>query len=421
VPNPTLNYAGGSKANSSTFEPRNEHKTGVAVSMLYFATRYYTNSSVSMGFLTANMENDLREWVKLFPPDSLLQNRNNGIETYQQNRNPYIDYPQFLDRMTQVRGTAAVPAIQKVYVSDSVVNLGEVASGTTVTYRVAVVNHGTQAIQLSGIQVSGTGLSYGGPASLTVARGEAAVLELQYLGSGSAFSGTLQFGTNVPGAATFSIPVQAGVGASTLGAFALLAPFNGLTYTIEGDSNILINFRWQPSVANTPGPMTYQFALENNATPSLPPVLVRSNLSDTVLAIRVGEFSRLLDALNVQPNEVLNCSWNVIASSGGLSRAADAPRQVGFRRGILSSVEEQGLKLRLYPNPAQNSLFLESDAITEQSAVQLLDLKGQKLPVSAETSAGKVSLSVGDLAEGLYFVYLVTEGGPTVLPFVIKR
>jgi hypothetical protein len=81
----------GSKANSSTFEPRDAHKAGAAAGILYFATRYYNNTEVSMSFLSANMENDLRAWLKLFPPDSLLQNRNNGIASFQLNRNPYID------------------------------------------------------------------------------------------------------------------------------------------------------------------------------------------------------------------------------------------------------------------------------------------------------------------------------------------
>lgn len=421
VPNPTLNYTGGSKANSSTFEPRDAHKAGAAASILYFATRYYNNTGVSMSFLSTSMENDMREWLKLFPPDSLLQNRNNGIETFQLNRNPYIDYPQFLDRMTQVRGTAAVPVLEKVYVSDSVVNLGQVSTGSSVTYRVVVVNAGTQPVQLSGIQVSGVGLTYTGAASQSIARGEAAVLELQYSGNGSPFSGNLQFGTNVPGAATFNIPVQAGVGASTLSSFSLLAPFDGLTYTIEGDSNVLINFRWQPSVANTPGQITYDFELENTATPSLSPILVRSGLVDTTLALRVGEFSRLLDDLNVQPNQVLACSWVVTANSGPLTRQADATRNISFRRGILSSVENQAQRVRLYPNPANEWLFLEAEDITENSRVQLRDLSGRSLAVAAEILAGKISLSVGDLAEGVYFAYLVTEGLPRVLPFVIKR
>jgi hypothetical protein len=421
VPNPTLNYAGGSKANSSTFEPRDAHKAGAAAGILYFATRYYNNTEVSMSFLSANMENDLRAWLKLFPPDSLLQNRNNGIASFQLNRNPYIDYPQLLDRMTQLRATAAIPAVQRVFVSDTVANLGQVAAGSSVTYRVVVVNAGTQAVQLSGIQVSGAGLTYTGSASQTIARGEAAVLELQYSGNGSPFSGNLQFGTNVPGAASFNIPVQAGVGASTMSAFSLLAPFDGLTYTIEGDSNLLVNFRWQPSVANTPGQTSYEFELSNISSPSLPPVLVRSGLLDTTLSIRVGEFSRLLDAFNVQPNQVLACSWIVTASSGPLSRQSDAARNIGLRRGIMSSVQNQEQVVRLYPNPATDVLFLEADGITENSVVQLRDLSGRQLSTATQVQAGKISLKVGHLAEGVYFAYLVTEGLPRVLPFVIKR
>lgn len=421
VTNATLNYTGGSKANSSTFEPRDAHKAGAAAGILYFATRYYNNPAISTGFLSATMESDMRDWLKLYPPDSLLQNRNNGIETYQQNRNPYIDYPQFLDRMSQVRGPAAIPVVQRLYVTDTVVNLGSVSAGNSVTYRVAVVNAGTQVVQLTGIQTSGTGLSYAGATLLSIARGEAAVLELQYNGNGSPFSGSLQFNSNVPGAATFNIPVQAGVGASTLAAFSLLAPFDGLTYAIEGDSNVLIAFRWQPTVANTPGPVLYAFELENMATPSLPAILVRDNLADTTLSLNVGEISRLLDALNVLPSQVLNCRWQVTASSGALNRQAETARNIGFRRGLLSAIENQQQNIRLYPNPASDLLILEAEGITENSEVLVRDLSGRRLVVTTNLQAGTARVVVSNLAEGVYFAYLVTEGLPRVLPFVIAR
>jgi hypothetical protein len=53
--------------------------------------------------------------------------------------------------------------------------------------------------------------------------------------------------------------------------------------------------------------------------------------------------------------------------------------------------------------------------------VQLRDLSGRQLSTATQVQAGKISLKVGHLAEGVYFAYLVTEGFPRVLPFVIKR
>lgn len=207
-----------------------------------------------------------------------------------------------------------------------------------------------------------------------------------------------------------------------MSAFSLLAPFDGLTYTIEGDSNVVVNFRWQPSVANTPGQTTYEFALTNISSPGLPPALVRSGLLDTTLSISVGEFSRLLDAFNVQPNQVLACSWIVTASSGSLSRQSNDVRNIGLRRGILSSVQDQKQVVRLYPNPASDVVFLEADGITENSSVLLRDLSGRQLAISAQPQAGKISLDVSRLAQGVYFAYLVTEDRlPRVMPFVIKR
>ena len=87
----------------------------------------------------------------------------------------------------------------------------------------------------------------------------------------------------------------------------------------------------------------------------------------------------------------------------------------------MSSVQNQEQVVRLYPNPASDVLFLEADGITENSVVQLRDLSGRQLSTATQVQAGKISLKVDHLAEGVYFAYLVTEGLPRVLPFVIKR
>ena len=85
---------GGSKMGNGVFEPRDIHKGTVARAMLYFVLRHQDYSN----FL-APQESLLRTWSATYPPSAKDINRNNAIAQLQQNRNPFTDYPAFLDRL----------------------------------------------------------------------------------------------------------------------------------------------------------------------------------------------------------------------------------------------------------------------------------------------------------------------------------
>ena len=72
------------------FEPPVRHKGNVARAMFYFAVRYNQR-------LDAEQEAALREWHKLDPVDEREIYRNNLVERYQGNRNPFIDQPELVD------------------------------------------------------------------------------------------------------------------------------------------------------------------------------------------------------------------------------------------------------------------------------------------------------------------------------------
>jgi endonuclease I len=100
--------SGGSLADSDSFEPRDAVKGDVARMILYMAVRYEGDD----GF--ADLEPDdkvangstpyigklsvLKQWNDEDPPDSFEENRNNVIyNTYQHNRNPFIDHPEWVE------------------------------------------------------------------------------------------------------------------------------------------------------------------------------------------------------------------------------------------------------------------------------------------------------------------------------------
>lgn len=102
--NPNENSSRGNKyydnvTTSSTYEPRDEVKGDVARILFYMMTMYsvldLVNSSPSVYEMA--LLNVLLQWHELDPVDDFERNRNEVIYSHQKNRNPYIDYPEFVE------------------------------------------------------------------------------------------------------------------------------------------------------------------------------------------------------------------------------------------------------------------------------------------------------------------------------------
>lgn len=87
------------------FEPRDGQKGNSARAILYFALRYGSNCKVKPlshfdslhPFVTESL---LKTWNAMDPPDGNERTRNDRIETIQKVRNPFVDHPEFVDRIT---------------------------------------------------------------------------------------------------------------------------------------------------------------------------------------------------------------------------------------------------------------------------------------------------------------------------------
>lgn len=98
----------GSLTDSDSFEPRDAVKGDVARMIFYMAVRYEgtdgwpdlePNNSVSNGSAPyIGKLSVLKEWNEQDPPDAFEQHRNDVIyESYQHNRNPFIDHPEWVE------------------------------------------------------------------------------------------------------------------------------------------------------------------------------------------------------------------------------------------------------------------------------------------------------------------------------------
>ncbi|MFF9396325.1 endonuclease I family protein [Streptomyces griseoluteus] len=99
---------GGSLSDSDSFEPRDADKGDVARMILYMAVRYDGGdgfADLEPNDKVGNGSNPyigrlpvLRQWNDEDPPSAFEEKRNQVIyDTYQHNRNPFIDHPEWVD------------------------------------------------------------------------------------------------------------------------------------------------------------------------------------------------------------------------------------------------------------------------------------------------------------------------------------
>ncbi|MBR9831922.1 T9SS type A sorting domain-containing protein [bacterium] len=200
---------GGSFYNSSMFEPRDAQKGTTARALMYFVLRYQ-----NYGNHFTSQENILKQWHATFAPDAIEQRRNDDIFAVQGNRNPFIDYPQFADRITNFVTTSSAPTIKSIDITQPTISFGTVNSDTLFNY--IIVNTGNTALNLTNITLSNTtDLSFSPAigASATLNVGEAFVFPIKL--SASTFgtlSETLSFNTGLPGSqGSISVPITANV------------------------------------------------------------------------------------------------------------------------------------------------------------------------------------------------------------------
>ncbi len=91
---PTSNIDDYSEYYNGMFEPREDHKGNVARAIFYFYTMYPTQAGDMSQ--VADIET-LYAWHLADPVDAKEMARNDKIETYQGNRNPYIDFPDLVE------------------------------------------------------------------------------------------------------------------------------------------------------------------------------------------------------------------------------------------------------------------------------------------------------------------------------------
>ena len=90
--NPCHKVFEGRQKGKAVFEPKQRQRGDIARSLFYFSTRYNLN-------IVEQEEIALRNWHEEDPVDEEERQRHELISEIQDNRNPFIDYPQLVERI----------------------------------------------------------------------------------------------------------------------------------------------------------------------------------------------------------------------------------------------------------------------------------------------------------------------------------
>ncbi len=94
--------------NITSYEPLPKHKGDVARALFYMAVAYNGISSNTWAIPNQQSLTILKQWHQMDPPDAHEIARNEFIAVTQKNRNPFIDFPEWADRIN-FRTMAYVP------------------------------------------------------------------------------------------------------------------------------------------------------------------------------------------------------------------------------------------------------------------------------------------------------------------------
>ncbi|MFN4084115.1 MAG: endonuclease [Bacteroidia bacterium] len=90
---------GTDSAGRTVYEPRPEHKGDVARALFYMCAAYHNVKGFNWSLPANQNLNVLRQWHQQDPPDAIEIARNELIFSWQKNRNPFIDFPDWANRI----------------------------------------------------------------------------------------------------------------------------------------------------------------------------------------------------------------------------------------------------------------------------------------------------------------------------------
>jgi endonuclease I len=453
----------GSKLGESTtagytgpvFEPINEFKGDIARMYFYFATRYENtvagysypmfNGSTNKVFTTAFL-NQLLAWHNQDPVSAREIARNNAIYTRQNNRNPYIDHPEYAVSVwtTEPVDTQAPTAATNLTVTTTTSNSATL-TWTAATDNIAVTGYdlyvnGTLKSTETGLTATVLGLTPSTTYSFYLitrdAERNSSVLSTSVDGTtttaptGGTTASEIFFSEYVEGASfNKALEIANFTGASVdLSVYSIRKQSNGagawsaglnLTGTLNnGAVFILVD----PGIA---------LACYTAASANLSSTQEAYNGNDPmglfkngVLIDIIGTFSA--GSANFAIDETLRRKPSIIAPNTTFNKIAewevyskDTCNGLGSHSlAALSNVDFDSNQFNIYPNPSNGNFNIIFDNSNGNHSVEIFSLLGQKVFEKGNTQSSSVSIS--NIQKGTYLVKVTTQNSSVTKKLIVN-
>ena len=441
----------------TVFEPVNAFKGDIARMYLYFATRYENtvagysyamfDGSSNKVFTTAFL-NLLLAWHTQDPVSAREIARNNAIYARQNNRNPYIDHPEYVNQIWggTPSGDTQAPTTPTSLASTSKTATSITVAWTASTDNVSVTGYDVYAnsvlkTTVSGVTATITGLTASTNYSIYVKAKDAA-------GNTSASSNTIAITTNSSGTGTatdllFSeyiegssnnkaLEIANNTGSSvTLSAYTIKKQTNGagswstglaLTGTLTtGSKFVIVNSSislacFSTSAANISTTAT-ELTFNGNDAVGL---FKNGVLIDIIGTFSGGTANFASDVTLRRKSTVTSPSTTFNPSSQWDSYTTDTCNNLASK---MAQTEENEIielsdEIILYPNPSDGNFYVGFSALDEIYSIEIISFAGQKVFEKQNTS--DPAISVSHLAKGIYLIKITKDSKTIIKNIVIK-
>ncbi|MHB1278470.1 MAG: SusE domain-containing protein [Bacteroidia bacterium] len=190
--------------------------------------------------------------------------------------------------------------------------------------------------------------------------------------------------------------------------FSLISPATNAVVHLNGLPNTPLDFSWESTFTPLASPDRYVVVFDTSGgSPNFGNALFEfvsaNGGSDTTLLSTYYQLDKQLDSLYPGWTQA-NMIWGVKARINGTYYFQSESFAIEFKAGILNSISPASRStLNFYPNPAKDQIFLE--ATDHSRDIILYTVHGQFVHKHV-LKAGESAISLSDLPEGIYILYL---------------
>ncbi|MEN2413558.1 endonuclease [Flavobacterium mesophilum] len=469
VSSATYTSQNGSKLGSSAvsgysgtvFEPINDFKGDIARMYFYFATRYENtvagysyamfNGTSNQVFTTAFL-NMLLAWHAQDPVSAREIARNNAVYARQNNRNPFIDHPEYVNQIWggTPSGDTQSPTAPTSLASTTKTSTSISLSWTASTDNVAVTGYDVYANSVLKTTVSGTTATITG---LTASTAYSIYVKAKdTAGNTSASSNTISVTTN-----------SSGTGTATDLLFSEYIEGSGNNKALEiannTGSSVNLSAYTIKKQTNGAGSWSTGLVLSGTLTTGSKFVIVNSSISSTCFLTSAANISTTATELTFNGNDAVGLFKNGVlidiigTFNGGTANFAidvtlrrksavtspsttfnlsaqwdsfttDTCNNLASKKAQPAAIEDEdeiiadSNEISIYPNPSDGNFNITLGNSGLPYSIEILSFSGQKVFEQQNTTSSEVSAQ--NLSSGIYFVKITTKEKTVFKKVIIK-